>query len=230
MSDFNDLKPQLIQRKQPVRPARVLQLPGKIDVPKIEEAEKRAKRWFDESVKKHEMIVLKDDGLYRHLRFKSPGTHVWYWDLVTWPRHLYIGGDIGGGLTFSRIDDMFNFFTTYPTSPINPGYWSEKLTAHNIQTKKFSEEHFVAAVTHYFNDRMENLEESAYIWDRIESDVLSCRHDEHEAMQAVYDFNVDDFMFEDFEFDFQAKDWDVHFLYACFAIVFGIRMYKESKK
>lgn len=77
---------------------------------------------FNTHTAEHVMTVLRDDGLYRHLRFGKPGTGMYQFDLVTWPGYLAITGDIGT-YTFSRLPDMFDFFTGY----INHGYWAEKL-------------------------------------------------------------------------------------------------------
>ena len=40
------------------------------------------------------MSIERDDGLYRHLRFKSSGTNTYYFDLVTWPGYLTVTGDM----------------------------------------------------------------------------------------------------------------------------------------
>lgn len=58
----------------------------------------------------HEMHVLHDDGLYRHIRFKRPGTLMYHFDLITWPGVLAVNGDMGSYM-FSRVTDMFTFFT-----------------------------------------------------------------------------------------------------------------------
>ena len=40
------------------------------------------------------MIVVRDDGVLRHLQFR--GEDVFYWfDLITWPEYLCITGDCG---------------------------------------------------------------------------------------------------------------------------------------
>lgn len=60
----------------------------------------------------HEMTVLHDDGLYRHLRFTSNlRGHGEYWFyLITWPGCLTIRGDYGNAYTFTREPDMLPFF------------------------------------------------------------------------------------------------------------------------
>ena len=84
----------------------------------------------------HSMHVLRDDGVYRHLRFKRPDSGTMHFDLVTWPGHLAYTGDMGS-YVFARLDDMFEFFRTdrrFGESQghqlfINPGYWGEKVSA-----------------------------------------------------------------------------------------------------
>lgn len=78
----------------------------------------------------HTMKVHRDDGIYRHLEFSRNGSNSYRFDLVTWPGYLCVTGDMGTW-TFSRITDMFDFFTAshfgrQESFLINPGYWSEK--------------------------------------------------------------------------------------------------------
>lgn len=71
----------------------------------------------------HRLEIIRDDGLYRHLRMKQPGTSCYYFDVITWPGYLTVTGDMGTW-TFSRIADMFDFFGPWQDG-INTGYWSE---------------------------------------------------------------------------------------------------------
>ncbi len=64
---------------------------------------------FLEAVAKHEMHVLHEDGLYRHIRFKKPGTSCMHFDLITYPGYLVYSGDMGC-YVFSRLPDMFELF------------------------------------------------------------------------------------------------------------------------
>lgn len=93
-------------------------------------------RGFAEETARHELTVLHDDGLYRHLRMRAPGTLMWGWDVVTWPGHLATSGDIADGYVFTRDTDMLEFFRVPPYSRnyyadgapcIDIGYWAEKL-------------------------------------------------------------------------------------------------------
>jgi hypothetical protein len=95
---------------------------------------------FAADVRGHKLTVLHEDGLYRHLRFQKPGTHFYWFDLITWPGCLAINGDMEG-YTFSRVEDMFTFFRAssgWNSKTINPQYWAEKLRAAS-RVKQYSE-------------------------------------------------------------------------------------------
>lgn len=85
----------------------------------------------------HEMTVLHDDGLYRHLRFRRPDRGSYWFDLITWPGNLTVNGDCGT-FTFSRVEDMFEFFRGYR---VNPQYWAEKIRG-ETRVKSYSEDRF----------------------------------------------------------------------------------------
>jgi hypothetical protein len=74
----------------------------------------------------HELTILHDEGVYRHLRFKSPDQGAYWFDLVTWPGCLTVRGDLGAAYTFAERGDMFAFFRG---KSIQPNYWSQKLDA-----------------------------------------------------------------------------------------------------
>jgi hypothetical protein len=87
---------------------------------------------FLKDVTRHELTIIRDDGIHRHLRMKIPGSGSMYFDIVTYPHFLVYSGDMGC-YVFSRIDDMFEFFRSGLREEgkllINEGYWSEKLEA-----------------------------------------------------------------------------------------------------
>lgn len=124
------------------------------------------KEQFLRDVGEHELTVLRDDGVERHLRFRKPGTSCYGFDLITWPGHLLITGDCGSFL-FRRLEDMFEFFRCdLKRDPeglgINPQYWSEKLLATDCNGRRggaateFSKEKFEASVKRWFDDHFEN--------------------------------------------------------------------------
>lgn len=177
----------------------------------------------------HEMTVLRDDGLYRHVRFQDPKTCNCYFDLTTWPGYLTFSGDMGC-FVFSRIPDMFQFFRidNVPGSPfvlrINPYYWSEKVEAvdHHGAIEKYSPELFKRQIARW----LDNREASANLRDAVEEEVLTHADDEHDAMRAAMEFEHEGFRFEDF-YEVEVKEYTYRFLWCCYAVAWGVRTYDE---
>ncbi|WP_050514089.1 MULTISPECIES: hypothetical protein [Streptomyces] len=108
---------------------------------------------FARDTAQHEMTVLHDDGLYRHLRFSSrPKGYGEYWfDLITWPGCLTVRGDYGDAYTFTRERDMLPFFRAR-SGDINPHYWAQKLDGHRRSARTYSEGAFRKVVCELFVD------------------------------------------------------------------------------
>ncbi|MEN5374297.1 hypothetical protein [Stenotrophomonas hibiscicola] len=49
------------------------------------DARAKALARFEKDTAEHQMEVLLDNGVYRHLRFKRPGSYAFSFDVVTWP-------------------------------------------------------------------------------------------------------------------------------------------------
>jgi hypothetical protein len=189
---------------------------------------------------KHEMTILHDDGLYRHVKFMDPKNSGYWYELITAPNSLTFRGD-GESFVFHRERDMFGFFRSNPdrlTMRISPDYWSEKLTSNRGCAKAYSEDVF----KQYVNDILSKAEGRwpgvTDAWanhagaDNLDYDLGY----EEPARQALDDFyyrpagqlDGKPFRFADtWEADF--KDFDWWFLWSCFAIVDGIRRYDEAK-
>lgn len=139
------------------------------------------RRQFESNTTKHQMTVLHDDGVYRHVRFAEPGTSLWHFDLITWPGHLTISGDIGQGYTFARIADMFDFF--HPIEEpwrINPSYWWEKMPgSQHDAARKFSA------------DRLKRIAQDTIAeWDLLPADKARAQGQLNDAWSLV-DFEVE---------------------------------------
>lgn len=106
---------------------------------------------FEADTAKHELTVLHNDGLYRHLRFRQPDTSIYWFDVVTWPGNLTIRGDMGT-FVFTRLEDMFEFFRG--DVGINPGYWGEKVTAGEIT--RYDEDYARQAAQEYLDEWAEH--------------------------------------------------------------------------
>lgn len=203
-------------------------------------AERVAAR-FPEDVAGHEMTVLRDDGLYRHMRFKRPETGMYWFDLVTWPGHLAITGDMGS-FTFARDRDMFEFFGY---GSVSYDYWAQKVIASSGH-REYSPERFKERVKREFDDAREaheaGIDASPHaraghgdrwdrIWSEIEDEVLSCAHDgEGEAYRSLYDWNTHA---NNLDFSFCLDDWDLQeftfqYLWCCRAIKWGIERYGRA--
>lgn len=112
----------------------------------------------------HNVIIEHDEGVYRHLIFKAPGTNSYRFDIITWPGYLTVTGDMGTW-TFAREWDMVtHFFPIGTAEGINPGYWSEKVEAGTHGGREaicyqFNEKGFAIALNEYLNNWRSNLDE-----------------------------------------------------------------------
>lgn len=202
---------------------------------------------FLKDVAEHQMHVLMDNGVYRHLRFKAPGTMIEHFDIITYPGYLVYSGDMGC-YVFYRLTDMFQFFRTDreylsngKTLGINLGYWSEKLQAvdgnrHESSVMEYSEELFRDAVKDYFDnwvsDREPTDKEKQELWDDLESCVLSYADEgEHKAIEMAMDYRADkaDFEMTDF-YERTLREYTCRFVWCCYALAWGIQQYDKANE
>jgi hypothetical protein len=195
-------------------------------------AEEHALKMFTIDTSDHAMEVALDQGVYRHLRFRKPGTGLYWYDLITAPGQLTFRGDIGT-YVFSRTEDMFAFFEG-SSSGINPGYWAEKLQAQDVHSpaREYSRDLFVAHVIEDFWHSRHRLADAAGVWREIREELLDeCgpSEDQNAAITAALDFRHDGFEFNDVAY-WRLTDYSHHYLYSLHAIVAGIRQYREHQK
>jgi hypothetical protein len=199
------------------------------------------------------MEVTRDDGIYRHVRFKRPGTSCMHFDLITWPGYHCYTGDMGT-YVFSRIRDMFEFFRTDRehmrlkdgrTLAINPSYWSEKVEARDrCGVEEFSEDLFRDALKREFDSFFENrepdddaseeekaafAEKKAEAWEAVEDEILGVDSLEHEGVGAACRFEHDGLEFADF-WDHRLTDYTHRFMWCCFALAWGVQQYDTAKQ
>lgn len=188
----------------------------------------------------HRMTILRDDGVYRHIRFAKPGTNMWRFDLVTWPGHLVITGDIQD-YHFTRLHDMFEFFRSNPDRPhaINPQYWAEKLAGHQQQCEEYSFEAFKQSLVSHFWWGRDQIPEGhrREVWRSIREEILEdegVQHSQDEAYRAAsrYQYNhyrsgrAPEVWFEFTDvYDWHFKEYKFHFLLSLWAIIWGIHQY-----
>ena len=181
---------------------------------------------FQTETAHHQMTVLHDDGLYRHLRFRNPANGSYWFDLTTWPGYLAITGDIDG-FVFARTRDMFAFFRQSDAGlKINPGYWQEKVVAGRDNVKEYSEAMLRWHVIDDLTAAVEGGDAPRGLGKAIREQVLEdpdiCLEDG--ARAAVNAFEYEGFQFAD-TWEWDLADYSWCFLWACHAIVWGIGQY-----
>ena len=226
---------------------------------------------FARETEHHEMTILHDHGLYRHVRFRNPKDSAYWYDLITVPGSLIFRGD-GESFVFARLKDMFGFFRSNPdrlTHRINPGYWSEKLTSDRDSVKKYSRGKLDKHVADILSEVEEEWPGITAGWKTLADDSYDYDLDHEEvARQALNDFEfgakertacscgqsaeydandvipmewrtkhvmhryttrrIDGFRFSD-TWEWDLKDYDWWFLWACHGIVHGIAQYDQAK-
>lgn len=193
---------------------------------------------FLSDVKEHEIEVVLDQGVNRHIRFKRKGSIYYWFDLITWNGNLCINGDCGA-FVFARTEDMFNFFimdeNDFNTSKdktlnINPHYWAEKLNSveRNGGYEEFSEELFKENVMQSFNgwSEDETPEKIKEVKTRIEEDIFPYIENEQQAYGLVVDSEDSDEIFTDF-WEYSHKRYTFRYIWNLYAIVWGILEYRK---
>lgn len=189
----------------------------------------------------HAISVLRADALYRHVRFRRPGTSTYYFDLITWPGALCYTGDMGT-YVFSRLADMFEFFRSDRKEGelnINPSYWSEKLLAvdggrASGSATRFSEAIFTRVVNEYVADWLAGHELSEEDAEELRAEVQEEiieriePQDENYSYRLVHEFSHEvggeSFYFQDL-LDHNFHEYTSSFLWCCYALVWGIQQY-----
>ncbi|MYX67318.1 hypothetical protein K388_05052 [Streptomyces sp. KhCrAH-43] len=187
---------------------------------------------FKRDTANHAMTVLHEDGLYRHLRFSSNsrGYGEYWFDLVTWPGRLAMCGDMGDDYVFSRLPDMFEFFRADRQWGINPDYWAEKLGGGRSSVQEYSEGAFRQIVRELFVSAVQCGEAPRGLGKAVRADILDYDlSDEAEARKLLESFEYKGFAFGD-TWEFRFRDYDHSFLWACYAIQWGIARYDRVRK
>lgn len=201
--------------------------------------EKTEKRFLND-IKEHEMTIIRNDDVDRHLRFSRPESSVYRFDIITWSGHLLITGDMGSWL-FRRTHDMFSFFRmdkgdwNYEENGlgINPHYWEEKLLAvdarggRDLGAKQYSQDLLEKVVRDIVDEWTEDWEENRVndLWERLEEDVIYAET-ERDAHEAAANFEHDGFKFSDF-WEHELREYTFIYLWCCYAVIWGIRKFDE---
>lgn len=187
------------------------------------------RKQFEADVNAHQMAILHDDGLYRHLRFKDPKCSIYWFDIITSPGLLTINGDMGT-YVFARITDMFDFFTSN-TTHINPGYWGQKLQA-DSGYKNYSPIRLKELVESTVSEHAGELAapESAAFRQEVLTTLWEWGEpsdDETEARQDLDQFEHNGFRFKN-AWEWDLRDYQFRYLWCCFAIQWGILRYRAQ--
>lgn len=211
---------------------------------------------FLRDVAKHEMTVIRDDGVHRHIRYKQPDSSMMFFDLITWPGFLCYCGDMGT-YVFQRTQDMFGFFRKNGRlDGIDRRYWAEKIEAADRDgVEKHSHEEFARQINDWVDRQAEGDKpdddepEQLVLWAEayaelraeVESEVLSADSNEVRCFDAANDFtHAGDawkafhgpnakFQFTDF-WEVDTKEYTSRFLWCCYALAWGIEQYDATKR
>jgi hypothetical protein len=212
---------------------------------------------FLRDVAGHAMVVIRNDGVYRHIRFAKPGTNCMHFDLITWPGYLCYTGDMGT-YVFTRLRDMFEFFRRSDKSyRIDMRYWAEKCEADDKGDglRKFSYEKFQTYIREWVTEREEESrpddepEElvkhtAAYAELRaaVEDEVVNADDNSTRCYDAANDFRHDGeawravhgetstFEFSDLwdGFDSGTHEYTHRFVWCCYALAWGIEQFDKA--
>ena len=195
---------------------------------------------FIRDVSSHRLEVIRDDGLYRHLRCSRPTTRAYSFDIVTWPGYLTVTCDMGTW-TFSRITDMFEFFGGFTESfYINPGYWSEKFVSgaggsrYDTPCFEFDEDRFEKKLTAWLEEYLADCDDDHdrdMAKDAVDGLVSEGFRNAWMAGQAVNDayFPADVSSWDILEGMGDMQTYSHHYLWICYAIAWGIERYNNKK-
>jgi len=207
---------------------------------------------FFKDVASHELVILRDDGVYRHLRFTRHNTRCMQFDFITWPGYLCYTGDMGT-FVFERSKDMLAFFRPSEQNKEDPfkwidfRYWHEKIESLDKGgAKEFDPDDFRREITKQRRrilvehgrdiDHNQRLE----LWDELGDLKDKAEDGEERAMAAAYEWSFDlnrstsqkrrlsiGLDVDDFP---DCKCWTHRFMWCCFALRWGVMAYDKAKQ
>lgn len=190
---------------------------------------------FLSDVKDHQLTVVRDDGIHRHIILGKPGTMNREFEILTFPGYLVYVGDMGS-FTFRRLPDMFKFFRG---EGINTGYWSEKLQAVDKHDgyHGYSEDRFKEAIKEDFegwfwgelSDEQESQRKEA--WEELENEMSYWNCESYDlAVSKALDYTcpITGYTFQDF-WEHDLNEYSYYFVWCCYAVQWAIQKYDEEK-
>jgi hypothetical protein len=212
---------------------------------------------FFKDVASHEMSILRDDGLYRHIMFGRPDSSDMRFDLITWPGSLCYTGDMGT-FVFSRKPDMFEFFRASPddlafaqkrghTLYVAPSHWAKKLDAvsgNSLGASMTELDHdalraeLLQQMEGWLKEKDDNYPWTPTLTEDLREEVSGILEDldlgaEQEAIISARDFEFLSPNGIRLSFDLSERNFQKHtreFLWACHAITWGVTRYDQAKE
>ncbi|MGW1015642.1 hypothetical protein [Streptomyces niveus] len=183
----------------------------------------------------HEMTVLHEDGLYRHLRFEGAADSPFGrspFELITWPYNLVVKAGWTFHFDIDATPDMLDLFRkTAFSGEINPGYWSEKVRAGRDEIEGFDPDLFERQVKQHVVEAIRNGDAPRGIGAEVIREIFEWGDNSHEAgaRSALNSFKYEGWSFgETWEWDFSA--YTPGFLHSCHAIRHGVDLYDAARK
>lgn len=196
---------------------------------------------FLNSIKDHKMEIIRIDGVNRHIRFKKEDSLTYYFDLITWPGHLCITGDVDT-YVFKRLHDMFDFFKTdskempSDTLGIDLQYWAQKLVAKGYKEYEFSTYFFIETIVEIFGDyEFESKEQAQDCFQKLADGLIelaiygNCSNEG--LRQAAMNFcHTSGFSLKSYFEDNDTYQYTYRYIWCCYAIAWGIKQFDELIK
>lgn len=201
---------------------------------------------FERDVAEHRLTILRDDGLYRHLRFSRPDSNDMRFDLVTWPGFLAYSGDMGAFM-FERTADMLGFFRRDPGERMyrmGLRYWAEKCEAEGTRgdgLREFDPAAFKREITvqrrQLLVEHGRTLDEDVRqdLWDELGDVIDAADADEISAWSAMREFSFflgdghkpERIHIESGDFP-SCERYTQRFMWCCCALAWGIALYDQA--
>ena len=206
---------------------------------------------FLKDVERFSMVILRDEGVYRHLRVSLHPTlcALGDFDLITWPGHLCFSGD-RGTFVFARVSDMFEFFRAKDKSAANLfahlplDYWASKLQAVDKSdgATEFDAHAYRREITNYrrrlFLDVGPDLDKQqrADLWESFEAVLDASNEGEYAAVAAAHDWRFyakplggRSLSLDTADFGPFKRHTD-RFLWCCYAVRWAIQQYDCARQ
>lgn len=201
---------------------------------------------FLDNVAGHVLTVTHDVELYRRIVLGVPGSSFYRYEVVTWPGHVAIAGDMGS-YVFERIDDMFEFFRGRTAGEyLDLSYLAGKCEAadkHAGLSEWVGEARSLDALAEILRESMDPDDGFAPTQaDRIVAEWRKRVADDYGEMSSVDDvreladcYRPDPDWPRDPFADLWDRgrmfyEWSHHFAWCIFAIAFAVDKYDEHKQ